>query len=181
MERLKNLSPGAVSMKPNAAAALVLCAGWGCCCAGLSAGSRLRSAAIVLSAALVAAIGGLTLVEYAAGLDLGIDQRLFHEAAHSAGTAAPGRMAVATALAFVLSASALALLAMSRAAAEQVLASVVLLIAVSAVLGYIYGTDLTKPWGTTQVSAYTVALLTVLGFGLLSADGRRRSGGCSAR
>lgn len=168
LERLKNLSPGAVSMKPNAAAALALC-GLGLLLCGLGAGSRLRSAAIVLSAAIVAAIGGLTLVEYAAGVNLGIDQLLFHEAAHSAGTAAPGRMAVATALAFVLSASALALLAMRRAAAEQVLASMVLLIAVSAVLGYIYGADLTKPWGTTQVSAYTVGLLTVLGFGLLSA------------
>ncbi len=170
VERLKNLSPGAVSMKPNAAAAFVLCGlALLLCGNGIGRASRARLAAITVFAGVAAAVGGLTLVEYATGTNLGIDQLLFHEHAHIVATASPGRMALLTALGLVLSGCALAALARRKAVVGQVLAGVLLLIALSGALGYLYGADLTRPWGSTQVSADTVAVLTILGLGLLIA------------
>ena len=171
IERLKNLSPGTVSMKPNAAVALALCGCGLLACQRKLGDSRARSIAVMLAVAMVATIGGLTLIEYAFGTGLGIDQLLFHDhsAARSGAAGYPGRMAVATALALVLSAGALALIARGRAVAQQIAAGAVLTISLSAVLGYLYGADLTRPWGTTEISAYTVAVLTVLGVGLLTA------------
>ncbi|MGB0091324.1 MAG: ATP-binding protein [Solirubrobacteraceae bacterium] len=170
VERLKNLSPGTVSMKPNAAAAFVLCGlALLLCGSGSGRASRVRLAAITVFEGVAAAVGGLTLVEYATGTNLGIDQVLFHEPAHSVGTASPGRMALATGLGLVLSGCALACLARRKAVVEQALAAVVLLIALSGALGYLYGADLTRPWGSTQVSADTVAVLTILGLGLVIA------------
>ena len=168
VERLRNLSPGTVSMKPNAAAAFVLCGVALVLCGGGRA-SGVRLAAITLFAGVAAAVGGLTLVEYATGINPGIDQVLFHESVHSLGTASPGRMALATALGLVLAGCALASLARTKAVVEQALAGVVLLVALSGVLGYLYGGDLTRPWGSTQVSADTVAVLTTLGLGLVIA------------
>jgi signal transduction histidine kinase len=169
LARLKNLSPGAVSMKPNAAAAMALCGLALVMCDRRRGASRARAAVGVLAAALAGAVGVLTLLEYIIGADLGFDQLLFHEPAWSAATASPGRMAVVTAIALVLSACSLALLLRGKVVAQQAMAGAVTVIAVSALLGYAYGTDLTKPWGTTEISAYTVTLLTVLAIGLLAA------------
>jgi hypothetical protein len=112
---------------------------------------------VTLAALIAASVGGLTLVEYAFGTGLGIDQLLFHDhnAARSVATGYPGRMGVATALALVLSSCALGLLARGRAVGQHVAAAVVLLIPLSAALGYLYGADSTGPWGTTEVSTYT--------------------------
>ena len=167
--RLKNLSPGAVSMKPNAAAALALCGVALAMCDRERGLSRARMAVGVVSATLAAAIGIVTLLEYASGASLGIDQLIFHDPARSAGTLSPGRMAVVTAIALVLSGSSLGFLLRGRVMTQQALAGAVTVIAVSALLGYLYGTDLTKPWGTTEISAYTVALLAALAIGLLAA------------
>ena len=169
LARLKNLSPGAVSMKPNAAAALALCGLALVMCDRRHGPSRARAVVGVVAAALAAAVGILTLLEYIVGADLGIDQLLFHEPVWSAATVSPGRMAVVTAVALVLSASSLALLMKDKVMAQQAVAGAVTVIAVSALLGYAYGTDLTKPWGTTEISAYTVTLLGVLAIGLLAA------------
>ncbi len=166
VEQLKNLSPGIVTMKANAAVGFVLC-GLALLLCQTGRASRLRRAAIVIFGGVAAAVGGLTLVEYATGTNLRIDQLLFHEPAHTAATASPGRMALATAVGLVLSGCALAGLAKRKAVLDQVLAGAVLLVALSGMLGYLYGADLTRPWGSTQVSADTVAVLTILGLGLL--------------
>jgi signal transduction histidine kinase len=166
---LKNLSPGAVSTKPTAAVALALCGVALVLSATERASARARTIVAVVGAGLAAGIGAVTLLEYATRANLGIDQLLFHEPARSAGTSSPGRMAVMTALALIFAGSSLGLLVRGKVLAEQVLAGGVVVIAVSAVLGYLYGTELTRPWGTTEVSAYTVALLVVLGVGLLAA------------
>ena len=169
IERLKNLSPGVVSMKPNAAVALLLC-GVGLTLSGRDrAGPQIPVAIATLSVGLAALIGAATLLEYVIGADIGIDQLLFHEPAHTAGTIAPGRMAVITALGLLLASCSIALIPRRRALAHQVLAGVVMALAASALLGYLYGTDLTRPWGTNEVSAFTVAVLTLLGIGLLAA------------
>ncbi|MGB0093410.1 MAG: sensor histidine kinase [Solirubrobacteraceae bacterium] len=167
--RLKNLSPGAVSTKPTTAVALALCGVALVLSVTERAGARVRTIGPMVGAGLAAGIGAVTLLEYATRADLGIDQLLFHEPAHSAGTSSPGRMALMTALALLLAGSSLGLLVRGKVMAQQVLAGGVLVIALSAVLGYLYGTELTRPWGTTEVSAYTVALLVALGVGLLAA------------
>ena len=70
IDLLKRLVPGLVTMKPNAALAFVL-AGWSLW--ALQGGARARRTSIGLAAG-VAAIGGLTLFEYASGIGLGIDE-----------------------------------------------------------------------------------------------------------
>ena len=167
--RLKNLSPGVVSMKPNAAAALVLYGLALAMCGHGRRGSRSESAMATAAATLGAAIGVVTVVEYLSGANLGIDQLVFHEAARGAGTVSPGRMALVTAIALVLAGGSLVSLRWGRVRTQQALAGAVSVIVLSALLGYLYGTDLTKPWGTTEISAYTVALLAVLAVGLLAA------------
>ncbi len=119
--RLKNLSPGAVSTKPTAAVALALCGVALALSATEPAGARVRTMIAMGGAGLAAAFGVVTLLEYATGADLGIDQLLFHETAHSAGTSSPGRMALMTALALMLAACSLVLVR-GRAMAQQVLA-----------------------------------------------------------
>jgi len=167
--RLKNLSPGAVSTKPTAAVALALCGVALALSATERAGARVRTIVAMVGAGLAAAFGVVTLLEYATGADLGIDQLLFHEPAHSAGTSSPGRMALMTALALLLAGCSLVLAQQKKAMAQQVLAGGVTVIALSALLGYLYGADLTRPWGTTEVDAYTVGILTALAIGLLAA------------
>jgi signal transduction histidine kinase len=169
LARLKNLSPGAVSTKPTAAVALALCGVALALSATESAGAQVRTMIAKVGAVLAAAFGAVTLLEYATGADLGIDQLLFHEAAHSAGTSSPGRMALITALALLLAGCSLVLAQQKRAFAQQVLAGGVTVIALSALLGYLYGADLTRPWGTTEVDTYTVVMLAALGIGLLTA------------
>jgi signal transduction histidine kinase len=167
--RLKNLSPGAVSTKPTAAVALALCGMALALSATECARARVRTIVAMVGAGLAAGFGAVTLLEYATGADLGIDQLLFHEAAHSAGTSSPGRMALMTALALLLAACSLVLAQLKKSMAQQVLAGGVTVIALSALLGYLYGADLTRPWGTTEVDAYTVGIITALGIGLLAA------------
>ena len=167
--RLKNLSPGAVSTKPTAAVALALCGVALALSATERAGARVRTIVPMVGAGLAAGLGALTLTEYATGTDLGIDQRVFREAAHTAGTSSPGRMALMTALALLLAGCSLVLIQRQKPMAQQVLAVGVIVIALSALLGYLYGADLTRPWGTTEVDAYTVGMLTALGIGLVAA------------
>ena len=169
IDRLKNLSPGVVSMKPNAAAALLLC-GVGLTLRSSDRGaSRVATVIATLCVGVAALIGAMTLLEYAVGADAGIDQLLFRQPPHASGTVAPGRMAVMTALGLVLASCSIALIPRRRVLAQQMLAGFVTALASSALLGYLYGTDLTRPWGTNEVSTFTVVVLTLLGIGLLVA------------
>jgi PAS domain S-box-containing protein len=111
---LKSVIPGGVIIKPNAAIALMLC--------GMSLwllrsrDTRLRSGAGrrvgQTLAAIVAAVGLLSLAEHVFGWDLGIDQALFldRDPWEAFGSTRPGLMAPVTALDFVLLGLALLLL-----------------------------------------------------------------------
>ena len=90
-ETLTSISPGWVSMKANAAFCFVLC--------GVSLWLRLsrlrRNPLERISQGLAVAVflvGVFTVLEYAMGLDFGIDQALFRDT-DAAATAIPGRMA----------------------------------------------------------------------------------------
>jgi signal transduction histidine kinase/CheY-like chemotaxis protein len=87
-------------------------------------------------------IGGATLSEHIAGWDLGIDQLLFREPAGAIATTSPGRMGLPASISFALLGIALLSLDHShrtRVAISQLLASLVALIAMLPILGYITG------------------------------------------
>jgi signal transduction histidine kinase len=81
-------------------------------------------------------------------------------------------MAASSAVGLVLSSAALSLVPRRRALPHQIAAIGVLIVAFSAVLDYLYGVEVAKPAGTTQVAAYTVLGLSLVGIGLLTARPR---------
>jgi PAS domain S-box-containing protein len=92
---LKRVLPGMVAMKFNTAVGFGL--------AGAALWWRTRPAPRIALGALVALLGALSLGEYLAGLDFGIDQFFIGEIAASQEVAyLPGRMAPTTALCFLL-------------------------------------------------------------------------------
>ncbi len=97
---LRSFVPGQVAMKPNTAIGFLL-AGSALLLA-CPAGPAYRLAWARVLAGLTIGVGLLTLLEYLLGWDLRVDQLLFHEAPGAVGTLAPGRMAPASALGFVL-------------------------------------------------------------------------------
>lgn len=166
---LKAVTPGMVTTKANAALGLVV-SGSVLLLRTLGAGRpRLRAAVADMLVLLGLSIGLLTLVEYVVGVNLGIDQLLFHEPYGAWGTAVPGRMSALTAAALTVSAVSLALIDRGRAAVQQVLAIGVALIALSGTLTYIYRLTLEHPPASTEASAQTMAAFLVLGVGLLAA------------
>lgn len=142
---LKSILPGLVSMKANTAIAFVL-GGSSLWLLGVKpSATQAADSSILLYRSLLAvgviAIGLLTLMQYTFGINLGIDQLFFRDAANAVATAHPGRMAPNTALNFVLVGSALWLLSLprSRCLAAQVLTLITFLIASFGFLGYLYG------------------------------------------
>lgn len=118
------------------------------------------------AASLTALIGLLSLTEYLAGWTVGIDELLFRDPT-TLQTSHPGRMAPTSASCFL--ALGLALIVLDRRArwarwATPVLSFSVLLTAVGAVLGYLYGVT-----SLYRVSAFSsMALHTAVGFGVAS-------------
>jgi PAS domain S-box-containing protein len=140
IEVLRGVSPELVAMKASTAAALL---GLGAALLLASGGGRAgtRAARWLLELAALA-IGGVTLIEYAAGLELGIDQWLVPTPLDELQTVAPGRASVLAALCIVLCAG--ALLVQHREGprprvAARVLATCAAIIALVSLLGYLYG------------------------------------------
>lgn len=95
IDPLKRVLPGLVAMKFNTALGLVF--------AGAGLWWRKRTSLGLALGALVTLLGALTLAEYLAGLELGIDQLFFRDILEPPEAAfAPGRMAPSTALCFLL-------------------------------------------------------------------------------
>src|SRR5436305_2896109 len=101
VEQLKSVVPGVVTMKTNTALCLVVAGPALAILARPGSSSRAVLAARI-GAGLVGVLALLVLSEYISGRNLGIDQLLFPEHAHATGTAYPNRMAVNSAVAFVL-------------------------------------------------------------------------------
>ncbi|HAV63544.1 MAG TPA: hypothetical protein DCY13_14405, partial [Verrucomicrobiales bacterium] len=168
---LKATLDGTVAMKANAALCFILLGGalWGM--AAGSAGARQRMA-VTASATLAGLIGLLTLIEYAAGWNLGIDEVLFREPEGAVGTSHANRMAPNAALGFVLAAGAVVLLNTLPGAAWLRLLAVGLCVGVFAlgffsVLGYagqISGGY--RWWNLTALAFNSAVALLVLGAGL---------------
>jgi PAS domain S-box-containing protein len=152
---LKSLHPALVSMKPNSAFCF-LCLG-----TALAVVDAPRSRVVIaILASIAGAVAAATMFEYASGRDLGIDQLLFRDDV-SADAGAPGRMAMTTAIGFLLCTGAIALLDLEvrgRRPGHWLAWAA----GASAFLGFVgYTNGVTRFWG--------MAMHTVLGFLVLSA------------
>jgi two-component system, sensor histidine kinase and response regulator len=158
---LKSLHPTLASMKPNTAAGFVLLGAAMWLRHPANDRGRRHQLATVL-AALVAALGALTLCEYVFGIRLGIDQVLFPKSISSS-FAEAARMSEATAGSFVLLACSLLLLDLSVGKSSHRpsdwLALGAGLVALLSLFGHLYGVD-----GLHAVRPFSsVALHTALG------------------
>jgi signal transduction histidine kinase len=169
VRELKTLPRNEGSMKANSALAFAA--------AGLSlallrppgAGAGRRRLGNVL-ALLVAAVGALTLLEYASGWDLRIDELLFKDTEQLPATKA-GQMGLNTAVDFLLAGAALLLLdrrPVLRVRASDACVVVAAWIAFLALAGHIYGAPgLTALPSTTRMALHTSAVFLVLAYGIL--------------
>lgn len=161
--------PGSVTMKANTAA--------GIGAAGLGVVAH-RSGwwpgVVVVMAALVAIIGWVTTVEYLADIrGTGFDEILAREGPGAVATSNPGRMGANTAINYALMGPALYLLATRRGIwIRQILATIVVVIASLAVLGYALGVAELAGLvlNATQMAINTSVLHVALGLSLLYCD-----------
>src|SRR3546814_4781654 len=111
METLKSVIPGQSTMKVNTAIGFVL-VGF-----GLAAAGRRESGAAVIAVSCGAAaflLGLLTMVEYLAHTDIGIDQAFLPDKGTLTGSGFPGRMSPLTATAWMGLGPAILLLSLAR-------------------------------------------------------------------
>jgi PAS domain S-box-containing protein len=170
---LVHVLPSHVATEPNAAACLLLCG------AGLLAFAVGRARLATALAAVAGAIGVLTLAEYVAGIDLGIDALVARGEPDPHATAATtyaGRMAPQAAVGFVIAATALVLASGSRAARWRMRpAAVALLGAAALAIGAValgvhaFGLAHAGGWGGACVALPTSLGLVTLAAGILAA------------
>jgi PAS domain S-box-containing protein len=170
---LQAVGPGWATMKPNTAFGFMLVGS----SLALTVPSRasLQWPAVQVGLAWAAvALGVLTLVQYAFAVDLGIDQLLFTTPAESNSLAPQGRMAVATAVGFVLSGLSLGLIDRPGLSGLSQGASLLTgLIALTAVLGYVYGVHaLYGVWAFSSVAIHTALGLLLVTIGRVIARPR---------
>ncbi len=168
---LKTVLPGLASMKVNTAIGFV--AGGG----GLALVVARPNAAgwLPLHRAMafaIAALALLTLIEYAAGFDFGIDELIVADPGAPPNTY-PGRMSVITAADFILFAAALGLVG-ARSRPLQIaflaVASLGLLVSVCALVGYAFGVPvLYAPLPASSIGLHTAFAFALLFFGITAA------------
>ncbi|MEQ1911444.1 MAG: hypothetical protein ABMA15_21680 [Vicinamibacterales bacterium] len=167
IEAFRAVEPGSVAMKANTALCFVLA---GAALWALRTPQPTSSArrVAVASAAVVALIGLLTLLEHRFSWELGLDQLLFQDPLPSGLPIAPGRMSVSAALNWFMFGVALLLLDRpGTRALSQVMALATLGFGFLALLGYLYG--LYDPQQFDQVRVLSVmAMHTAVTFMVLA-------------
>lgn len=175
IEALVNVVPGRVSMKPNTALGLIASSAALLLWHQRSRQSVRPARPLVKQAALVLAggvftLGGLTLLEYSLGLDLGINQLIFEGSPDAVDAAIGGRPAPNTAIAFMLTGSALWLLLQNRYRAAQGLSAGAFFIALLALTGHLYSVaDFYRVGSVTGMAVQTAIAFLLLGLGILFA------------
>jgi PAS domain S-box-containing protein len=168
--RLKSLLAGAVQMKANTAAALLLSG----VALFLCAEDRLRMppVAVLAPAFAVALLGAVTAAQYAGGFDFGIDELLFRDRAHAYNDI-PGRMSPYTAAAFVLFGAGMAVLHTRRLRRlGKVAAWLVGFIGIGSLLGYLWNaSDIITDDLVPPVAVHTAMALVLLAGGMLLVAG----------
>ena len=162
---LTSIVPGWASMKANTAIGLTL-SGVALLLAAAGRAPWARAGRLALGG-LILALGAATLVEYAFGWPLGIDELLVRDSMTS-GTAWPGRPSSIAAINFVLAGAALLALEVGngwRIRPSESLSLAMGLLAFVSVQGYVFGQE-----SLSHVPAFsTVGLNTVVGFIALAA------------
>ncbi|PYP89040.1 MAG: hypothetical protein DMF61_04920 [Blastocatellia bacterium AA13] len=171
---LKAMLPGTVSMKFNTA----LCFIFSTCSLymlGASGRDRRLSYSGYFCALLVVLIASLTLIEYASGLNLSIDQLLIRDSDPALEPYAPGRMAIITALSFLLlGASLISPASRPGIALKQALAFAVLLTSLLAIIGYAYGaSSLYRILPHISIALHTAVAFVLLSLAILFARPER--------
>jgi PAS domain S-box-containing protein len=171
VDGLKSLAPGRATMKVNTAVAILL----------LVLATRLcrRSGGLraigFAAAGIAAVIALLSVIEHRTGVDLHIDQLLFHEAAGASETTSPGRMSSNTASGIILLALAIPLgtRARLRPAAEALVVAGGI-VGLLGLVGQLSRTSSLTGFGSaTHISVPAgIALLLVSLSLLLAGDGR---------
>jgi two-component system cell cycle sensor histidine kinase/response regulator CckA len=163
---IKSFVPGTSTMKANTAVLFVLAG----LALGLSRAPRERPAVGALASVVVVVAAG-TLAEYAFDRDLGLDQLLVVDPAPVPLTAAPGRMGINTAIAFVLAGVALVLSGAQRGRARRLsqwLALTCTALGAVSLTGYAYSVVSTIGLTSyTQMAVHTAGLLVLLGLGIV--------------
>jgi len=129
-----------------------------------------RTLGTVLAAA-VSAIGALTLLQYVAGIDLGIDELIAQDWPFAESAAHPNRMSPNAALSFALLGQVLLLAPRSRRLAHvgQLLALALIALDGVALIGYLYNAAFLYQAGTfLRISPYTALCFVVLAAGSLA-------------
>ena len=169
---LKSVLPGAVEMKVNTAAGLLL-GSIALFLLSRAPSPRQRYAALIIGA-LVCAIGAATLGEYLFGWRLGIDELLFRDTAKTY-SAIPGRMSPYSAVTFIAIGAAVAALASPRLRA-LLWPSAIIVIGIGALsfIGYLWNASelVTDRW-LPPVAVNTAVAFLLLGGGFVLADPQR--------
>lgn len=166
--QLKSFAPDHVSMKANTAFAFALS---GIALTIISRKEiRVRYIVLIL-ALLIAAIGLLTLIEYAFGAQFGIDEILFKEDHHLVETSHPGRMSPNSAVIFLLSGAVFIMLTW-RSLYNWYLVNFTLYfslaVAILGLIGNVTGIlELTGPLELTKMAIHTSVLFVVLNMNML--------------
>ncbi len=164
IELLKTGFPGLITMKVNTAICFVL--------AGLAVAltpvARDRRVGWFLSLGVLA-ITAATAFEYASGWNLGIDEGFATDRASLARHLPPGRMALASALALFCAGLSIGLVGFGRVVIAQLLTFTSMLIALFALVAYLFGErSLTMISPFTSLAVHTALGLFVLDLGILS-------------
>ncbi|MFA6985738.1 MAG: diguanylate cyclase [Arenimonas sp.] len=173
---LKSIYPGLSSMAPNSAVCFVLAGAtlW-LLQPAFAAGWRRRAAQVLPFGMIL--IGGLTLAEYLFVLSLRIDDLFFADPSHAVQTAHRGRMAVATALEFLMFGFALLLVGLETKTAHRTARLLVVTSSVMSLvglLGFVYGkASLYAVPLFTGVALHTVVTMLVLGVGTIAVQPAR--------
>ncbi len=163
---LKQIMPGLVAMNPATAVCLLL--------AGVSLALHWNKFIVVPAAGAVAAIAATKLLYLALGTLGGVDQILFAASINETGTATPNRMAPNTALALLFLGCALLASAVAHrrlTVASQILAALVVVIALFALIGYMLG--IANLYGVQRyipMALHTALSLIILSIGVFSAS-----------
>lgn len=164
---LKSVIPGYIPMMPNTALCFVAAG----TALGLSGPWRrthtpIAPGAVRLLAGGIALAGTATLVQYGLNLDLGIDRLLFGKSSAAEGWAFPGRMATATAKAFVC--LGVALIAQdSRVWLFQAASLTTALIGLSGTTSYFYQAESLGPAFVVPISLHSALTFLLVGSGVL--------------
>lgn len=171
---LKALALGGTAIKINAAVGFALAA----IALLILQADRPRRALVWVArciAALVILLGIVTMFQYAAGADLGIDNLLLTEMPGAPGTSHPGRMSLQEALVFVMTGTALFLLSRERSfGAIHFFAILTGFFGLAAFVGYAYRSPLFYAFGPFSRVPFTAAFFMMfMGAGILFARPHR--------